>query len=89
MEASILVAITASSLKGATRRAMIWLSSVEVSSALASISTSPVSESTTRLPERRPTSDSARTGIFSTPASTSFSISFGFSVLPDWTRASL
>ena len=47
--------------------------------------TSPVSASTTRPPVRRPTSDSARTGILVMPASTSFSMIFGFSVLPAWT----
>ena len=51
--------------------------------------TSPVSASTTRPPVRRPTSDSARTGILVMPASTSFSMIFGFSVLPAWTIGSL
>ena len=68
---------------------MIWASRVAVISWLVSTSTSPVSESTTRPPVRRPTSDSALTGILVTPASTSFSIIFGLSVLPAWTSASL
>ena len=89
MEASTLPGAITRSLKGATLRAATWVSRVEVSSALASTSTSPVSASTTRLAVRRPTRDSARTGILSTPASLSFSMSLALSVLPPWTRGSL
>ncbi len=79
----------ASTLNGATVRAMIWASSVAVISWFASISTSPVSESITLPPVRRPTSASALTAIRVTPDSTSFSIDFGLSALPAWTSTSL
>ena len=55
---------------------------MEVISALVATSTSPLSVSTMRVAVRRPTSASARTGIFSTLASTSFSTSLALSTLP-------
>ena len=67
---------------------MTWVRTVEVSSVLVPTMTSPLSVSTMRVAVRRPTSASARTGIFSTPASTSFSTSLALSTLPAVTMAS-
>ena len=67
---------------------MICWSTAEVISVFVSASTSPLSVSTMRPPVRRPTSDSAGRGIFSTPASTSLSTSLAVSGLPAWARGS-
>ncbi len=76
------------SLKGATRRLMTCESTVEVTSTLVSTSTSPLSVSTMREAVRRPTSASARSAIFSTPASAIFSARRALMTLPAATMGS-
>jgi len=76
-------------LNGATLRLITCDSTVEVISALVCTRTSPLSVSTMREAVRRPTSNSARTGIFSTFASSSFSSTFAVSGFPAGASGSL